>query len=167
MGVNSTAAYAAENNDMPKIFSVRWAKNNMPIGAALINGVAASLICVLGVVIDKFFPDSSLFWSFFALNLVMFLLAYLPMFPAFLKLRKIDPDTKRPFRVPGKPGLLKVMALVPMALILISVIFTAVPFSIDSQTLASVLPITIGSVLCLVIGEILIVFQKKGGSATK
>lgn len=33
MGVNSTAAYAAENGDMPAIFAKRWAKNDMPIGS--------------------------------------------------------------------------------------------------------------------------------------
>lgn len=32
MGVNSTAAYAADNGDMPKFFTRRWSKNDMPIG---------------------------------------------------------------------------------------------------------------------------------------
>lgn len=161
MGVNSTACYAAENNDMPTYYGKRWEKNDMPIGAALLNGIVATLICVVGVVITKFFPDSSLFWSFFALNLVMFLLSYVPVFPAFLKLREVDPDTDRPFRVPGSPGFLKAMAIIPMILILVSIFFTAIPLSFDKETLAAFLPITIGSIVVILIGEILIHTRKK------
>ena len=156
MGVNSTAAYAAENGDMPAIFARRWAKNDMPIGSALTSGIVASVVCILGIIIELLSPDSSLFWSFFALNLVMLLLSYAPVFPAFLRLREIDPDSERPFRVPGGRGMLRVLAYVPMALILISIFFTAVPLSFDSETLSSYLPITIGSILSIVISEILI-----------
>ena len=156
MGVNSTAAYAAENGDMPAIFARRWAKNDMPIGSALTSGIVASVVCILGIIIELLSPDSSLFWSFFALNLVMLLLSYAPVFPAFLRLREIDPDSERPFRVPGGRGMLRVLAYVPMALILISIFFTAVPLSFDADTLSYYLPITIGSILSIVIGEILI-----------
>ena len=143
MGVNSTAAYAAENGDMP-------------IGSALTSGIVASGVCILGIISELLSPDSSLFWSFFALNLVMLLLSYAPVFPAFLRLREIDPDSERPFRVPGGHGMLRVLAYVPMALILISIFFTAVPLSFDTDTLSYYLPITIGSILSIVIGEILI-----------
>ncbi|MBS1402929.1 MAG: APC family permease [Oscillospiraceae bacterium] len=160
MGVNSTAAYAAENNDMPGVFAKRWRKNDMPIGAALTSGVVATVICLLGVVIEAVSPDSSLFWSFFALNLVMLLLSYVPVFPAFLKLRAVDPDAERPFRVPGGPGMRKVLAYVPMALILISIFFTAVPLSGDAETLSYYLPITIGSIISIIIGEILIAARR-------
>ena len=156
MGVNSTAAYAAENGDMPAIFAKRWAKNDMPIGSALTSGIVASVVCILGIIIELLSPDSSLFWSFFALNLVMLLLSYAPVFPAFFRLREIDPDSERPFRVPGGHGMLRVLAYVPMALILISIFFTAVPLSFDTDTLSYYLPITIGSILSIVIGEILI-----------
>ena len=49
--------------------------------------------------------------------------------------------------------MLKVMAYVPMVLIIVSIIFTAVPLSFDSETLAATLPITIGAIICIVIGE--------------
>lgn len=41
MGVNSTAALAADHNDMPRVFAKRWAKNDMPVGAAVTSGVVA------------------------------------------------------------------------------------------------------------------------------
>ncbi|WP_277405969.1 hypothetical protein [Lacrimispora xylanisolvens] len=93
------AAYSAENGDMPGVFKIRSKKTNMPIGSAVMNGLVASLV----LIIAPFMPNEDLFWSFFALNLVMFLLSYLPVFPAFIKLRKTDADTERPFRVPGSP----------------------------------------------------------------
>ena len=158
MGVNSTAAL---HNDMPRVFAKRWAKNDMPVGAAVTSGVVASCVCVLGVLIEMASPDSSLFWSFFALNLVMLLLSYLPVFPAFLKLRREEAKTPRPFRVPGSDTALKWIAYVPMVLIVISIIFTAVPLSFDAETLASFLPITIGSILSVAIGEVLIALRGK------
>ena len=161
MGVNSTAALAADHNDMPRFFAKRWAKNNMPVGSAVASGVVASGVCILGVLIETVTPDSSLFWSFFALNLVMLLLSYLPVFPAFLKLRRVDAKTPRPFRVPGSDAALRCIAYVPMALIIISIIFTAVPLSFDAETLKSFLPITIGTILSAAIGEVLIALRGK------
>lgn len=165
MGVNNTACYAAENNDMPKFFARRSAKNDMPVGAALMNGIVASVVVIAGVVIQVIAPDSQLFWTFFALNLVMFLMSYIPVFPAFLKLRKIDPDTERPFKTPGGPVMLRILAIVPMVLIIVSIIFTAVPLAFDAETLAATLPITIGAVLCIIFGEVLV--QLRGKKAKK
>ena len=50
----------------------------------------------------------------------------------------------------------------PMILLIVSIIFTAVPLSFDAETLAATLPITIGAVVFLAIGEIMaIVLGKK------
>ena len=149
LGVNNVAAYSAENGDMPGVFKIRSKKTNMPIGSAVMNGLVASLV----LIIAPFMPNEDLFWSFFALNLVMFLLSYLPVFPAFIKLRKADADTERPFKVPGSPLFLKILASLPMILIVIALIFTAIPLSIDAETLSSKLPITIGAVIFIIIGE--------------
>ena len=165
MGVNSTAALAADHGDMPRVFARRWAKNDMPAGAAVTSGAVASGVCVLGVVIEAVSPDSSLFWSFFALNLVMLLLSYLPVFPAFLKLRHVDGARARPFCVPGSEAALRWIAYVPMALIVVSIIFTAVPLSFDRETVSAVLPITAGSLVSVLIGEVLIAQRTEKSSS--
>lgn len=161
LGINNTACYAAEQGDMPAAFARRRVSNGMPIGAAVINGIVAAVICVLGVIMTLFLPDSELFWTFFALNLVLLLISYLPIFPGFLKLRRTDPNAERPFRVAGSPAMLKIIAYVPMALILISVVFCAVPMAFDAETLMGVLPITIGTVLSIAIGEVLTIVRER------
>lgn len=157
LGVNSVASYAARNGDMPKVFAKTSKKNDMPVGTAVMNGIVASVV----VLIAPILPNQDLFWSFFALNLVMFLMAYLPVFPAFIKLRKIDPQTERPFKVGGSPVFLKVLAALPMIMIVVSLVFIAVPLSFDAETLSATLPITIGSVLFIAIGEVIIVVNRK------
>ena len=154
-GVHEVAAYAAENGDMPAVFGRRNEKN-MPVGGITVTAVVASII----VIVAPFMPNQNLFWSFFALNLVMLLLSYVPVFPAFLKLRKNDPERERPFMVPGGPGMLKLMSYVPMVLIIVSIIFTAVPLSFDADTLEGTLPILIGAVLFVVLGEVMLCVKK-------
>lgn len=116
------------------------------------NGIVASAVCIAA----PFMPNEDMFWCFFALNVVMLLVSYLPIFPAFLKLRKTDADTKRPFKVPGNNLVLHLIAYAPFVMIIISLIFCAIPLSFDAETLESVLPITIGSILFIVIGEIIV-----------
>jgi amino acid transporter len=43
----------------------------------------------------------ALFWSLFAFSSIVFLLPYVAMSLAFLRLRHIDPHADRPYRVPG------------------------------------------------------------------
>lgn len=153
LGVNNVAMYAAKNGDMPAVFAKTGKKrDDMPTGAAIMNGLVASFV----VIISPILPNQDLFWSFFALNLVMFLMAYLPIFPAFLKLRKIDPHAERPFKVGGNGTFLKVLAIIPMILIVVALFFLAVPLSFDAETLAATLPITIGSIIFILIGEIIV-----------
>ncbi len=160
LGINNTACYAAEHGDMPAPFTRRWARNGMPIGAVFMNGIVAAVVCILGVIMTIVAPESELFWTFFAMNLVLLLLSYLPIFPAFLKLRRTDPDAERPFKVSGSPGMLKIIAYIPMMLIITSIFFCAVPLSFDAEGLASTLPITIGTILCIIVGEILTVVRE-------
>ena len=161
LGINNTACQAAEHGDMPAPFTLRWKKNGMPIGAAILNGIVAAVVCLLGVVMTLAAPESELFWTFFAMNLVLLLMSYLPIFPAFLKLRREDPHTPRPFKVAGGPVVLRLLAYTPMVLILISILFCAVPLSLDPGTLASTLPITLGTLICVLLGEGLIAARAK------
>ncbi|WP_277871020.1 APC family permease [Culicoidibacter larvae] len=157
LGVNYVAMYAARNNDLPKVFRIVNPKNDMPIGASILNGVVASIL----VIAAPFIPNENIFWAFFALNVVALLASYIMMFPAFLRLRKIDPDRERPFKVPGGPVVLRLITYVPMVLLIITLIFSIVPLDFSEAELGTKIPILVGSILAIVIGEICIHFAGK------
>lgn len=163
LGVNYVAMYAARHNDLPKAFGKTSAKNDMPIGASIINGIVASVLIVAAPLI----PNENVFWAFFALNVVALLASYIMMFPAFLKLRRIDPDRERPFKVPGGLILLRLMTYVPMVLLIITLIFSAVPLNGSAAELDEKIPILIGTVLAVIVGEICIKIAGKQSVETQ
>ena len=150
-GVNYVADYAAKNNSLPKIFAHENKKTGMPTGAALMNGIVASVL----VIVAPFLPSEDLFWSFFALNVVTLLMAYIPMFPAFLKLRKIDPNRERPFRVSGGKFQLRLMVIVPMVLLIISIVLSCVPLNTSTDEFSTKIPLIVGVIIAIGVGEII------------
>lgn len=161
-GVNYVASYCAEDGALPKAFATKLKSNGMPLGPVIINGVVASAL----VIIMPLLNNEDLFWSFFALNVVTLLLSYLYMFPAFLKLRKIDPDTERPFKVKGSNAFLSAITYIPFALILITVTLTLLPLSellgggtsAFMEALPDYIPLIIGSLIAIVVGEIIVTY---------
>jgi len=146
LGVNNVACYAAKEGLLPSALA-KTDKRGMPIGANITNGVIASAV----VLIAPFIPSEDVFWSFFALNMVTLLLSYIMLFPAFRKLREIDPDTPRPFRVGGGRVRLALMTYVPMLLVILAVIFAIVPFS--RAELTEKIPLLVGTLLAIGVGE--------------
>jgi amino acid transporter len=155
-GINFTAAYAASHNSLPKFFAKKD-KKGMPVGAAITNFAVAGILCI----ISHFLPNKDIFWNFFALNMITLLVCYVLIFPAFLRLRKTDADAVRPFRVPGGEMLTILIAFVPMVLLIMSVLFSAIPLSLDSKELSSKLPILADTVVVVIIGEILVLYGGK------
>ena len=151
LGVNFVVRYAARQNSLPSPFAKSSKKNDMPIGANIANGIVATLMVLAAPII----PSPDIFWSFFALNMVMLLVSYVVMFPAFLKLRDIDPDIERPFKVKGGRTKLLWMTYLPMVLLLISIIFSIVPLNMSQEELSSKIPLLIGTILTIIIGEII------------
>ena len=127
-GINFTACYAAENKSLPKYFS-RKDKNGMPSGVAVLNFIVASALCI----VSHFLPNDGIFWNFFALNMITLLASYVLIFPAFLRLRKTEPDIHRPFKTPGRKKFTWFMAVVPMVILAVSIIFSVVPLSLDAE----------------------------------
>lgn len=156
-GVNYVACHAAKKHDMPSVFAIESKKNGMPIGASVVNGIVASIL----VIIAPLLPSQDLFWSFFALNVVMLLLSYVAMFPAFIRLRKIDPDRPRPFKVKGGEGTLKVISYLPAILLILAIIATAVPLENTPEEMAAKIPILVGTVVALLLGEVVRVISQK------
>ena len=157
-GVNSCAAYAASTGNMPKAFGKLDEKTGMPNNAAIINGVVTSLIlCIQLIPID--FVRDNIFWMLFSLSLVFLLLTYIPMFPAFWNLRKVDPDRPRIYEFPFKGIWMKIALIVPAVELVLAVIATVCPLSADE--VADKVPMLIGLAVFIVIGEILRIWSAK------
>lgn len=158
-GVNSVAAYAAQTGNMPKAFGKMNPKTGMPDTAAIINGVVASIIlCIQLVPIEAI--SNGIFWMLFSLSVVFLLLTYVPMFPAFMNLRKNDPNRKRVYEMPFKGGLLKAAMIVPMVELVAVIVTTVVPLS--ASEVPTKMPMLIGLIVLVAIGEVVRVVSARG-----
>ena len=158
-GVNSVARYAAEHGNMPKVFASMISKDDMPNGANLVNAIVASLTLCLQLVPIKAISEG-IFWMLFGTSVVFLLLTYIPMFPAFLNLRKNDPNRKRVFTFPFKGALMKVMLAVPMVELVLAVVATVVPLS--ASEVESKVPMLIIFLVLLAIGVVVRVVAARG-----
>ncbi len=115
MGANRAAAEAASDGELPKMFAREHPIRRTPVAAFVLTGlVSTGVLLITAIFINK---QDSLFFAIFAASSVIFLMPYLLMFPAVVRLRYKDPDRPRPFRVPaGKPGVIA-MAVVTTVII--------------------------------------------------
>ena len=152
-GVNSVAKYSAEDGGLPKIFA-KTNKDGVPHMASILNGVVATVIVIVGIILGEVSESASnLFWTFFSLSLVTLLLSYVPLFAAFLKLRKTD-KTERVYKVPGNNFVINLITWIPLVLLVLSIIFTLfIDFTWES--IEANLPLIVGVVVSFVIQEIL------------
>ena len=154
-GVNEVAKYAAEDGSMPKIFAP-VNEEGVPYKAAIINGVVASIIVVGGILASFVSEDFEAGFSlFFCLSWITLLVGYIPMFLAFLKLRRVDKDVKRPYKVPGNDTVIKIAAIVPFVILIAGIVFTIFgDFSLEY--IQDNMPLIVGVIISFIIEEILV-----------
>lgn len=153
IGANSTAAEAAKANELPAIFGREHPKFKTPVSAFIITGSVSTVVLLIYGFMAGAAED--LFWTLFAFSSMVFLLPYLAMFPAFLKLRRSDPGAVRPYRVPGGSTLAWLMAVLCELFIVQAVIFFIwIPGEPIDWAFAA--PVLIGVLLTIVVGEVLL-----------
>lgn len=158
IGANRTAAEAANEGELPAIFGKMHPVNKTPVSAFIITGIVSSAVIILYGFMAGSAED--LFWTLFAFSSMVFLLPYLALFPAFLKLRKIDPERERPYRVPGGNGAATAMVVICMLFIIQAIVFFVwVPGEPIDWAYAA--PVLIGVVLTVIVGELLLKPAKK------
>lgn len=152
MGANRSAAEAAIDGNLPAMFARLHAVHKTPASAAIVTGVVTTAVIVIYGFLAADAED--LFWTLFAFSSIVFLLPYLLMFAAFLRLRSIDAATARPYRVPGGEGGAWVLALLCALFILQAIVFFIyTPGEFDATYAASVV---IGVLVTILIGEFLV-----------
>lgn len=159
-GVNFVADYAAKHSNMPKIFAYESPKTGMPNGAALVDGIVASLALCLQLIPNEAISNN-IFWMLFSLNVVFLLISYVPMFPAFLKLRKVDAQRPRVFRFPFEGGLQMLMLVIPAIELILCILATVVlPISEGNWNFL------IATVLFIVLGEFVRLWSARGRTSS-
>ena len=122
IGANHSMASTGLDRSAPGIFGHVNKRFTTPDYAFVLMGVLATALTIVNY--QFFATKESVFWSIFALSSIVFLFPYVLMFPALLVLRKKQPDTPRPYTVPGgRPG-----AWVSVILTMAGVIFAIVLF---------------------------------------
>lgn len=149
LGCNRAAAEAAQEGELPRIFGYEHPQLGTPVGAAVLMGIISTVILVLYGFMSG--SNEDLFWSLFAFSAVIFLLPYLGMFLAFVRMRVRDADHPRPYKVPGGMGIARLFAFLCFSVLALSVVlFIYVPGEGIDWTVFS------GVIVTLAIGEIVI-----------
>ena len=153
MGANRAAVEAAQGGELPEAFGREHPRNRTPVTAYLLTGLVSSGVLLLTTALLD--DQDTLYYAIFAASSVVFLLPYVLMFPTFLKLRRDDPDTPRPYRAPGGTVGAWALTVLTTAAILVSVfLFLWTPgVAIDwayTGALVGIVGVT------LVVGEVLV-----------
>ena len=93
------------------------------------------------------------------------MISYIPLFPAFLKLRKTN-KTERVYKVPGNSFVLGLVTYVPLILLVLGVVFTLF-IDFTKESIMANLPLIIGVVISVIIQEILAFFVKEDKNKKK
>ena len=154
LGCNRSAAEAAMEGQLPAFFAIESKKQGTPVGAAVSLGIVATILLIsYGFMAGS---NEELFWSLFAFSAVIFLLPYLAMFLAFIKMRIIDPDHPRPFAVPGNLGFARLCAYTCFTVLSLSIVLFIYTPGEGIQW-----PVLLGSISMILLGEIVISFSEK------
>lgn len=150
LAANEAAMAAGRSGELPKVFGYIHPKTQAPMGAAILGGIVASIeVLIYGLLASS---AEDLFWMLLAFSTVIFFLPYLAMFVAFVRLRSIDGDAPRPFRVPGGMGFAKLLAMSPFFVLCLSIYLLLLPPGdpVDVQFITS---IVVGCALVLGLGK--------------
>ncbi len=159
-GFMAIEAASDENRELPKVFATLTKKGG-PKGSPILQGIVGTSMILIYGILTMFVGGSAadLFWTLFSLVSIFFMIPFLMLCSAFIKLRKIDP-TKRAFRFPGSDKFAFVVArFCQIVVILTLVIFFWVPGQpIDVVT---TLALVVGTIVCLLLGEFFNMKRKK------
>jgi amino acid transporter len=149
IGCNRAAQEAAAGGELPAALAIEHPRYKTPLGAAIAMGIVSTLVLILYGALAR--NSEGLFWSLFACSAVIFLLPYAGMLLAFARMRRIDPDRPRPYRVPVSNRVATIMAgycaLIVVAAALLLMVAPGSGFD---------WPVTIGVAVTFAVGELVI-----------
>ena len=157
LGCNRAAAEAAVEGELPAIFGIE-SKRGTPVGAAVLMGVVSTI--TLGMYGFMSGSNEDLFWSLFAFSAVIFLLPYQGMLLAFLKMRIVDANHPRPYKIPGGMGVARLCTFACMLVLGLAIVLFMYTPGEGWQ-----MPVVLGVATMLVAGELVIRFSENHRAA--
>lgn len=88
---------AAQSGDLPPLFR-KLNRHEMPVTLLIVQGIVASLFALVFLVMPNV---SSAYWILNAMLSQLYLIMYILMFAAAIKLRYKKPDVERAYKIPG------------------------------------------------------------------
>lgn len=155
-GVSSIVGHAGADGNLPKMLS-KTNKLGVHYMVPTINAIVATIVIAISYVLPNNIND--IFWTFFAFNIVTFIMSYIPIFPAYINIRKKNLDKKVLFRINASNRVLKIMTVLAQFVLIAAIIFALIP-EFNWLTIKSQLPLIIGVVIALIIGELFVYFLK-------
>lgn len=156
IGGNSVALEAGESGELPGLFA-KSTRSHAPVGPAILLGIASTaLTLVYGMTAGS---GSELFWTLLAFTSIVFFLPYIVLSFALIKLRRMDPNIERPFKIPGK-----IFPYVVVSLNFIFLVLGVIGFIIPPEgenPLGYILFIVGGVAISQLIGELLMSYAAK------
>ncbi len=156
LGQNRTVAESAKNGELPEILG-KTNNEMVPVGASVVSGVISTAVLIIYGFIAR--NASELFWHTVSFSLIVQLLSYLMLFPAFVVLRKRDKGVLRPYRVPGPEWFAVLLAGTAEIFILAAIIVLV--FQPGHDFMKSSLPVIIGVLVAVAAGEYLVARSRR------
>lgn len=156
MAPSRAAAEAAREGCLPAVIGKWHPKNHTPSGASTTLGWVGTCVSILYTCFAAG-NNADAFWSAFSFSSTCIISSYLLFYPAFIKLRLSDPDTARPYRMPGGAVMAWGCTLLCVAFIAIAIVLFVFPDILSgSVNWSHSGPIVIGMALILTVGEVII-----------
>ncbi len=152
LGQNRVVAEAAINGDMPKTLGKINKKTMVPVGAAIVSGLISTSVILLYGIVAK--DAAGLFWNILSFSTIACLFSYVILFPVYIILRKKDAKIKRPYQVPGPEWFKISTAVVAEIFTLLTMVVLLIQPGEDF--LESSLPVIFGTIITIIVGEIII-----------
>ncbi|MFC6669271.1 APC family permease [Marinobacterium aestuariivivens] len=152
LGGNCAMAEAGAAREMPAAFAKKHHRHGAPVGAALLTaGVSSATLLLYGLMAGS---AEELFWTLFSFSAIIFLLPYIGMHLAYLKLRRRDVQRAGSFRIPGR----RLHRLLSINCILILVAAIGLFFWVPGEPLDLFFLVQVGCgvVVTLLLGEYLV-----------
>lgn len=150
LGANESLI-AADLDRRSRFLGRRSKKYGTAVGLYVLMGILSTVLLILNFAFGSG-DANAVFWDVLSFSFVIFMVPYLFMFSAAVKLRYADPDTRRIYKVPGGMAGIWICAALCLACVLIGVFFLFYDNLASGNTFAFWVKV-VGTALCVLTGE--------------